>query len=428
MSQASASGPESPIRANRKVLAASMVGSTIEYYDFFIYGTAAALVFGPLFFPQQSPATQVMLSLLTFGIAFVARPLGAVAFGHFGDRVGRKTTLVAALLTMGFSTLCIAFLPTFAQAGWIAPALLCLLRFGQGLGLGGEWGGASLLAVENAPPGWRSRFGAAPQIGAPIGLIMANGLFLALSLSLDKQAFLDWGWRLPFMVSAALVGVGLWVRLSIGETRSFEEAARHEGPAHVPVARLFAEFPGAVVLGSAGAIATFAAFYLITAFALAHATSLLHYPRDAFLVLQLISDVFYGVGIVWGAIRADATSPASTIGRGAVGLLFVGVAFGPGLSWGGIGWAGVTLSASMLVLGYNNAALGAWLAQLFPVRVRYSGISLAFNVGGGIGGALTPVVAQQLAVAGHPGLTGLLLSLGAIVTIIGVHLARAEHH
>ena len=417
-----------PMLAHRRVLAASMVGSTIEYYDFFIYAIAAALVFGPLFFPQQSPSAQTMLSLLTFGIAFVARPVGAIAFGHFGDRVGRKTTLVVALMTMGFSTLAIGFLPTYAAAGWVAPALLCLLRFGQGLGLGGEWGGAALLAVENAPPGWRARFGAAPQMGAPLGLILANSLFLILSVTMSKADFAAWGWRIPFLLSAVLVGVGLWVRLRIGETKAFTEAAAREPAPHVPIARLFAEHADAVLFGSAGVIATFAAFYLVTAFALAQATTQLGYSREQFLGLQLVSDLFYGIGIAIGALRADKIGPAATIGGGAMGLMFIGLIFGPGLSFGGIALAGATLSLAMLVLGYGNAALGAWLAQLFPVRLRYSGMSLAFNVGGIIGGAITPLVAQALSSHGHPGLTGLLLSIGAGVTVLGTRRGRTVHN
>ncbi|MEO6093625.1 MAG: MFS transporter, partial [Novosphingobium sp.] len=187
-----------PLRAHSRVLAAATVGTAVEFYDFYIYATAAALVFGPLFFPASSPAAQTLFALMSFGIAFVARPIGAVAFGHFGDRIGRKSTLVASLLLMGGSTLAIAFLPTYASAGWIAPALLCVLRFGQGFGLGGEWGGAALLAVENAPPGWEARFGAAPQLGGPIGFLFANGLFLLLGLALPESAFFAWGWRVPF--------------------------------------------------------------------------------------------------------------------------------------------------------------------------------------------------------------------------------------
>ena len=418
---------ESPIRANRRVLAAAMVGSSVEYYDFFVYGTAAALVFGPLFFPQVPTALQTTLSLLTFGAAFVARPVGAIAFGHFGDRIGRKSTLVAALLLMGLSTLSIAFLPTHAQIGWLAPLLLTLLRFGQGLGLGGEWGGAALLAVENAPPGWAARFGAAPQLGAPIGMIAANGLFLLLGSLLTPADFLSWGWRLPFMLSAILVGIGLWVRLSISETPAFRAALQREPPAHVPLARLFSQHSGAVVAGSAGVIATFAAFYMATAFALAQATTQLGYPKQEFLALQLIANLFYAGGIVAGARRADIAGPGSTIAGGAMGLALIGLVFGPGLAFGGIGLAGITLAGTMGVLGYQNAAIGPWLARLFPVKVRYSGTSLAFNVGGLIGGAVTPQLAQLLSTHGHPGLTGLLLSLAAFVTWLGVRRARADY-
>src|SRR6188768_2284736 len=212
------------IAANRRVLLASLVGTSVEFYDFYIYATAAALVFGPLFFPASEPSMQLLASYASLGVAFVARPLGAWAFGHYGDRIGRKSTLVASLLLMGGSTLLIAFLPTYATAGWFAPLLLCILRFGQGFGLGGEWGGAALLAVENAPPGWRGRFGVVPQLGAPVGFLAANGFFLLLGLMLTPQQFLEWGWRLPFLASALLVALGLWVRLKLTETPAFASA------------------------------------------------------------------------------------------------------------------------------------------------------------------------------------------------------------
>ena len=414
----------SPIKANRRVLAAAMIGSTVEYYDFFVYGTAAAIVFGPLFFPQLSGSLQTTMALLTFGAAFVARPLGAIAFGHFGDRIGRKSTLVAALMVMGFSTTAIAFLPTYAQIGWIAPILLTLLRFGQGLGLGGEWGGAALLAVENAPPGWSARFGAAPQLGAPVGMIAANGLFLLIGEWLSPEAFMAWGWRLPFLLSAILVVIGLWVRLRINETPAFRAALEREPPPHVPLARLLGDHTGAVIAGSAGVIATFAAFYMATAFALAQATSQLGYPKQTFLALQMVANLFYAGGIVIGAQHADRASPGATISWGALGLALVGLVFGPGLAFGGIGLAGVIMAVTMGVLGYQNAAIGPWLARLFPVTVRYSGTSLAFNVGGLIGGAVTPQLAQLLSTSGHPGMTGLLMSLAGFISWLGVRQAK----
>ena len=237
---ASASAPPAPAQRNKPatVLFASLIGTTVEFFDFYIYATAASLVFGQLFFPSKSASLQQMAAFASLGVAFLARPLGAIAFGHFGDRVGRKSTLVASLVLMGGSTLAIAFLPTYAMAGWLAPTLLCLLRFGQGFGLGGEWGGAALLAVENAPPGWRARFGMFPQLGAPVGFIAANGLFLILGLVLTPEQFLAWGWRLPFLGSAALVAVGLWVRLKLTETPAFAAAIAHEPPPAVPLGEL----------------------------------------------------------------------------------------------------------------------------------------------------------------------------------------------
>src|SRR5690606_17580302 len=212
----------------RRILFASLVGTAIEFFDFYIYGTAAVLVFPKLFFPAGDPAAATLASLATFAIAFFARPVGAALFGHFGDRVGRKATLVAALLTMGLSTVVIGVLPTYAQIGIAAPLLLALCRFGQGLGLGGEWGGAVLLATENAPPGKRAWYGMFPQLGAPIGFICSGGIFLILSRALSDEQFFAWGWRIPFLASAALVIVGLWVRLRISETPAFQKALEQQ--------------------------------------------------------------------------------------------------------------------------------------------------------------------------------------------------------
>ncbi|MDE0946651.1 MAG: MFS transporter, partial [Sphingobium sp.] len=214
---------------HKRVLTASLVGTAVEFYDFYIYATAASLIFPALFFPSSSPTAQLMASYGSLALAFFARPLGAAVFGHYGDRVGRKVTLVTSLMLMGGCTLAIGFLPTHAQIGWWAPLILCLLRFGQGLGLGGEWGGAALLAVENAPPGWRARFGMFPQLGAPVGFIAANGLFLILGTILTEEEFFAWGWRLPFLGSAVLVFLGLWVRLKLTETPEFA-AAQAEAP------------------------------------------------------------------------------------------------------------------------------------------------------------------------------------------------------
>jgi MFS family permease len=413
-----------PIRTHSRVLLASLTGTAVEFYDFYVFATATALVFGELFFPQSSPAAQSMSAFLVFGIAFLARPLGAIAFGHFGDRVGRKSTLVASLLLMGGSTLLIAFLPSHAQAGWLAPALLCLLRFGQGIGLGGEWGGAALLAVENAPKGWEARFGAAPQLGAPIGFLAANGLFLVLGTTLSEQAFHDWGWRIPFLLSAVLVGIGLWVRLRITETPAFRESLAKAPPPPVPLAALIKGHWPAVLAGSAGVIACFALFYLSTAYALAQGTKVLGYSRSTFLTLQLGANCFLAVGIVLAAYLADRWTPRRVLSLGALATITVGLIFGPGLTSGSLIAIFATLSSALLVMGFVYGPLGGWLPTLYPVSVRYSGVSVAFNAGGIIGGAVTPLVAQGLSNGGNGGFVGLLLVGAGMLSLIGVRLAR----
>jgi MFS family permease len=413
----------SPIRTHARVLTASLVGTAVEFYDFYIFGTAAALVIGPLFFPSESPAAQTLLSLMTFGLAFFARPVGAVAFGHFGDRIGRKSTLVASLLLMGGSTFLIAFLPTYASAGWAAPALLCLLRFGQGFGLGGEWGGASLLAVENAPKGWEARFGIAAPLGAPVGFLFANGLFLLLGLGLSPADFLAWGWRIPFLASALLVMLGLWIRLRIGETPAFREAMEAAPPPQVPLGRLLADHPGAVLAGTAGVVACFATFYLGTTFALSFTTTTLGYKRETILSVQLIADLFFAAGILLSGWWSDMTSPQFVLTVGAALTAMVGLGFGSGLASGSLLVVFLTLATALFVMGLCYGPVGAWLPTLYPVPVRYTGISLAFNMGGIVGGALAPFGAAWLAVHGGAAWTGLVLTATGIVTVAGVQLA-----
>lgn len=413
-----------PIRQHARILTASLVGTAVEFYDFYVYATAAALVIGPLFFPAESEAAQTMASFMTFGLAFFARPVGAIAFGHFGDRVGRKSTLVASLMLMGLSTLLIAFLPTYAMAGPIAPALLCLLRFGQGFGLGGEWGGASLLAVENAPKGWEARFGSAPQLGAPLGFLAANGLFLILAVNLSDAEFAAWGWRIPFLASALLVGLGLWVRLRIGETAAFRAALEAAPPPRVPIGRLFADHAGAVIAGIAGVVACFAIFYLATTFALSFGTKTLGYSREAFLVVQLGANTFLAIGILLAGWWADRTSARNVLGKGAALTAVIGLVFGAGLGSGSLPLVFLTLAAALLVMGLTYGPLGAWLPTLYAVPVRYTGISVAFNVGGIIGGAMAPFAAQYLAQHGGTAYVGLFLTVAGSLTLAGVLFGR----
>lgn len=411
-----------PMRQNARVLTASLVGTAIEFFDFYIFGTAAALVFGPLFFPSESSAAQQLAAFMSFGLAFFARPLGAIAFGHFGDRVGRKATLVASLLLMGGSTVLIGVLPGYAAIGTLAPILLCLLRFGQGFGLGGEWGGAALLAVENAPRGWEARFGAAPQMGAPLGFLFSNGMFLLLGMGLSEADFIAWGWRIPFLASALLVMVGLWIRLKIGETPAF--AAARDKPVAVPIAEILLRHPLLLVSAAAGAACCFAIFYLCTAFALSFATGTLGIDRQAFLALQLGANLFLAAGIVVSAIWADRVGAGRVIVWGAGLAAAIGLVFGPVLASGSLAAIFAMLSAALMVMGLTYGPLGGWLSGLFPVRIRYTAISLAFTFGGIVGGALTPIAAQQFAAQGNVAAAGWLLSAVAILTLLGIRLAR----
>jgi MFS family permease len=415
-----------PYRKHRRILTASLVGTAVEFYDFYIYGTAAALVFGPLFFPSESPSAQLMLSFMSFGLAFFARPVGAIVFGHYGDRIGRKSTLVASLMLMGVSTLLIAFLPTYAMVGWVAPLLLCLLRFGQGFGLGGEWGGAALLAVENAPPGWRSRFGMFPQLGAPVGFVAANGLFLLLGLGLSDSDFADWGWRIPFLLSAVLVGLGLWVRLKIGETPAFADALAQEVPVAVPIGELFRHHLVVTLAGTFAVVACFAIFYLATSFALAHGTTALGYPKEQFLLIQLGAILFMAVGIIFAGYASDASSPHRVLTWGCGATVLVGFLFGPALASGSWPVVGLGLATALFVMGLVYGPLGGWLTGLFPVRVRYTGASVAFNAGGILGGAMAPIVAQALAERGGTEMVGLYLAIAGIVSWIGLRLVRPD--
>lgn len=413
-----------PIRKNARVLTASLTGTAVEFYDFYVFATATALVFGALFFPASSPEAQGIQAFMVFGLAFIARPIGAIAFGHYGDRVGRKATLVASLLLMGLSTLLVAFLPGYAVAGFVAPLLLCILRFGQGFGLGGEWGGAALLAVENAPKGWEARFGAAPQLGAPLGFLAANGLFLALGLWLSEADFLSWGWRVPFLFSLVLVGIGLWVRLNLTETPAFQEALKHSPPPAVPLGTLLRHHWGAVLAGSAAVVACFSLFYLSTAFALDIGTKQLGYSREHFLTLQLGANCFLAVGIVLAAWLADRFSARRVLLAGALCTIAVGLVFGPGLQSGSALAVFVTLSLALFTMGFVYGPLGGFLSQLYPVPVRYTGVSVAFNAGGILGGAVTPLLAKQMSNMGHGGSIGLLLAAAGVLTLIGVSLSR----
>lgn len=414
--------PAPPPASTSRVLMASLVGTSVEFYDFYIYATAASLVFGPLFFPAESPSAQLMAAYASFALAFIARPLGASVFGHFGDRIGRKSTLVASLMLMGGSTLAIAFLPTYQSIGWIAPLLLCILRFGQGFGLGGEWGGAALLAVENAPPGWRARFGMFPQLGAPVGFIAANGLFLLLGTFLSDEDFLAWGWRLPFLASALLVILGLWIRLKLTETPAFAEAMKKAPPPRVPIASLFRHHFRQTLAGTFAVVACFAIFYISTAFALGYGTTEGGIGRATFLGIQLGAILFLALGIGLAGWWSDMSSPRKVLIWGCIGTIPAGMIFGPAMGSGSLVAIFAALALALLLMGFVYGPLGAWLTGLFPTQLRYTGSSVAFNAGGILGGALAPMVAQGL--VGEFGIAsvGLYLSIAALISLLSLLL------
>ena len=405
-----------------QVLFASLIGTTIEFFDFYIYGTAAVLVFPFLFFPSTDPATATLASLATFGIAFVARPIGSALFGHFGDRVGRKTTLVAALLTTGVSTVAIGALPTYASIGIAAPLLLALCRFGQGLGLGGEWGGAVLLAIENAPPGKRAWYGMFPQLGAPLGFFLSTTVFLALSDWLGNEQFLRWGWRIPFLLSAVLVLVGLYVRLSISETPVFLASLQRSERVKLPMLVVVRDHFGTLVAGTLVCLATFVIFYLMTVFTLGWGTTALGFSRDQFLRIQLVGVVCFAVTIPISAILAERGRRRTLIGA-TVAIALFGLVMGPLFQAGTTG-AVLTLAIGLGLMGMTYGPLGTLLSELFPTAVRYTGSSLTFNLAGIFGASLAPYIATWLANNYGVQYVGYYLTAAALLSLGGLMATR----
>ena len=419
--------PELTARAKRvntpgQVLFASLIGTTIEFFDFYIYANAAVLVFPKLFFPASDPNSARLASFATFAIAFLARPIGSALFGHFGDRVGRKTTLVAALLTMGVSTVTIGVLPTYAAIGIAAPLALAICRFGQGLGLGGEWGGAVLLAVENAPPGKRAWYGMFPQLGAPVGFLFSGGVFLLLTVGLTDDQFFAFGWRIPFLASAALVLLGLYVRLTITETPVFSEAVQRDARVRVPMLTVFREHTLTSIMAVLIALSAFLIFYLMTVFTLSWGTTVLRYTRGQFLAMQLFAILFFAIFIPVSARLAENGRRRFLIWVNASVAVF-GLVLGPLFGGGTIG-ALATMVIGMTLVGLVYGPLGTVLSELFPTAVRYSGSSLTFNLAGIFGASLTPGIASYLAQRYGLQAVGYYLSAGALLSLLGLLATR----
>ena len=423
--------PAAPANTRGRVITASMVGTTIEFFDFYAYATAASLVFPALFFPTQTPANQLLSSFAVFGVAFVARPLGSLIFGHYGDRVGRKATLVASLLVMGIATFLIGVLPTASTPGFsfLAPAILVLLRFCQGIGLGGEWSGAALLATENAPPGKRALYGTFPQLGAPDGFLLSNLLFVLLSV--------------PFLLSSVLVIVGLWVRLKLMESPAFQKVLDEQRVASVPIARVFRTAWRPLVLATLAMVATYVLFYLMTAFLMVVGTTAadeasaraaaeaagkgfdpssfapgLGYERTDFLTMLIIGVVFFGVFTVVSGPLADR------LGRKRL-LLVVTVLIGVfGLVLDPLMHAGTAGVMAALILGFTLMGLtfgpmAAFLPEMFRADVRYTGSAVSYNMASVIGAAPAPyaMIALWQLQGGSLLLVGSYLALAAVLTL-----------
>jgi metabolite-proton symporter len=435
---ASTSAPTNP---RSRVLIASLIGTTIEFYDFYAYATAAVLVFPTLFFPTGDPTTALLSSFAVFGAAMVARPIGAVFFGHLGDRLGRKATLVVSLLTMGLATFLIGVLPTYAHVGWVATALLVLMRLAQGFALGGEWSGAALVATENAPAGKRALYGTFPQLGAPLGFIIANGLFLTMAAFLPSvagdptkpsDAFLAWGWRVPFLFSAVMVAVGLWVRLRLVESDVFQRTRRAGLVHRLPLATVLRDHGRALVLGTFFMLATYVLFYLMTTFSLSFgrtptsdAVPGLGYSYRTFVLMLIVGVVFFGVFTLVSGPLADRFGRRRTLLWVTAAIIAFGLLWVPLID---LGDAGVMawLIVGFSLMGLTFGPMGALLPELFPTSVRYTGSGISYNVSSILGAAVAPFVAVALwkAADGSPVLVGGYLSGMAVLTFIALLLGR----
>ncbi|GAB4120700.1 MAG: MFS transporter [Sideroxydans sp.] len=411
-----------------RIAFASFIGTAIEFYDFYIYGLAVAMVIGPLFFPNSDATAQALNAFLTFGIAFLARPFGALLFGHFGDRIGRKATLVASLLVMGVSTTLIGVLPSYEMVGWVAPLLLCLLRFGQGIGLGGEWGGAALLAAEYAPAGRRGWFGMFPQLGPPVGFLFAVGSFLLLANLLSDEQFRAWGWRIPFLASAVLVMVGLYVRLKLEETPVFTQALKSHAPAKLPLAQLFTHHTKPLVLGALLMVVCYALFYITTVFSLSYGVTRLGIARADFLGMLCIAVLFMAAATPLAAWAGDRFGRRPVLIIAGSAALFSGFLMEPWLSSGSPWLITAFLSLELFLMGATFAPMGALLPELFPTAVRYTGAGAAYNLGGILGASLAPYIAQQLVAQGGLSWVGGYISVAALISLLAALLVHETRH
>jgi metabolite-proton symporter len=407
----------------RRVALASFVGTTIEWYDFFIYGTAAALVFPALFFPEQTPLVGTLLAFATFGVGFLARPLGGAVFGHFGDRVGRKSMLVLTLILMGTATFLIGLLPTYQQIGVLAPILLVVLRLLQGLGLGGEWGGAALMAVEHSPRGRRGFYGSFPQMGVPAGILLSNTVFLLLAASLSEEQFASWGWRVPFLLSIVLVGVGLFIRLKIMESPAFRRVRETRTEARMPIVDVFRTYPGQIALAAGAFVAASGVGYITLAYLLAYATEVLGLSRSSILSVVLLASAIQIPALAFFAARSDRVGRRMVFSGGAaLGALWAFPYFWL-VDTGSIVLIFVAITVMATAISAMSGPQAALFAEMFGTRVRYSGASLGYQLGAIFGGGFAPFIAASLyaATTSSLSISAYMLAL-CIVSLVSVLL------
>jgi len=413
-----------PVSSIRQVSVASLVGTALEWYDYFLFGTAAALIFNGLFFPEQDPLTGTLLAFATFGVGFGARPIGGLVFGHYGDKIGRKTMLVITLVIMGVATCAIGLLPTYAQIGIWAPILLVVLRLVQGFGVGGEWGGAVLMAVEHAPAGKRGYYGSWPQMGVPAGLVLSTVVFTIFQ-AMPEEQFLAWGWRIPFLLSVVLVAVGLYVRLRLMESPAFQEVDDTDTEAQMPIVEVFRTYPRNILIAMGARVGDNMLFYIFSVFALTYVTEELGLPESTALIGVMIGATIEFFLIPFFGALSDRIGRRPVYMGGAIFCMLFAFPYfwllnteAPALIW-------LAISLSLFV---GHAAMYApqasFLSELFGTRVRYSGASIGYQLAPIVGGGIAPFIAVALlAWTGSYWPIAVYMIGMAAITVVSVYLA-----
>src|SRR4051812_46125679 len=403
----------------RRVVLASLIGTTIEWYDFFLYGSAAALVFNKLFFPEFDPLTGTLLAFTTYALGFVARPVGGIVFGHFGDRIGRKRLLMLSLVLMGLATTLIGVLPTYAQAGVLAPIALILLRLVQGFAVGGEWGGAVLLVAEHGDAARRGFWASWPQAGVPAGNLLAAGILALLAGNQSDADFLAWGWRIPFLLSALLVAIGWWIRSSVAESRTFEAALEREAPPKVPAIDVLRERPGALATGAGLRLGENVSYYVITTFSITYMTTAGDLTKARALDCILIGAAVHFLAIPLFGRLSDRIGRRLVYAAGGLGLAAFAFLFFGMIGSGDFATAAFGIVAALLLHGAMYGPQAAFITELFPTRYRYSGASIAYQLTSIVAGSLAPIVATLLYGLGR-GALPVSLYVGACCLVSGV--------